>query len=154
MKSARNNQPPTLEALSKRPKPALPVDDHNNHVLPSSHDDLESPLCDDCRLILAKFPNAQADKPNGNEPFHTTTKTKVEAQAASGCDLCRWFLKYGHLQENEDLVCTRQIEKDLDEQALWLGGGHALLTKKLTISELSDGDVDLSHSLETILTRC
>ncbi|CZR66844.1 uncharacterized protein PAC_16745 [Phialocephala subalpina] len=141
MKPTRNDQLSASEAPSKEPNPAPMVEDHNNHVLPGPgiDDDLESPLCDDCKQILAKFPKVQVQVEPPHESFHSTTKAKVEAQAANGCDLCRWFLKYGDLQENKELTCARQIEEGFDEQGLWLGGGHALLTKKLTIEELNEG---------------
>jgi hypothetical protein len=120
------------------------VDKANDHVLPTINNDLESPLCDDCKEILAKFPDAQVGE--GKKPFFSTTKQKVEAQAANGCHLCRWFLKYGDLEEEKELVCTRQIEEDFDEQRLWLGGGQALLTRKLTDLELDEGSVEPAHS--------
>lgn len=117
------------------------VDRKENHVIPSSDndDDVGLHLCNDCKIILAKFPEAETGE--SNKPFFSTTKQKVEAQAASGCQLCRWFLEYGDLQDDTELVCTKQIEHDFDENSLWLGGGQALLTKKLTISELDEGDV-------------
>lgn len=129
-------------AVSQAPNPDFLTDRHNGHVLQGidNDDGSESPLCEDCKLILAKFPNAQAEVEKPSEAFFSTTKAKVEAQAANGCDLCKWFLKFGNLLDDRELECKRAVVNS-DEQSLWIGGGEALLTRKLTISELNEGDV-------------
>jgi hypothetical protein len=135
-------------------------------VLPANHDDLRSHLCDNCRYVLQKLPRVEPWK-----PILSIETSQINAQAAAGCNLCKWFfhdsyastqagrralaieawkVKYtGHMKWNTG---TLKLQGDFDRATSSDTYREAHSMRKLTSLEL-DGECEPSPYSSPPLTN-